>query len=208
MSLRVTNSQIDKFVAPKLENALVAQTLTDPTMHSFVKASVTDLPAMYIPRHRKRRNRIYEKVKRYLKEHPRASLQTAVDHLYDLAGGRFLVHYISDVNKLHSHICSEIESSIELKILGECRDCITQSRESGFRALTQNIVIKIGRIWVPFEIQFMTYLGHDWDQKQHIIYENQVAASASVLQAFRQLSETLFQADQAFDTIRPLLKKQ
>lgn len=95
----------------------------------------------------------------------------------------------------------------DIQIVGKCRDCISVPKSSGFRALTQDLNIKITpRLWFPFEMQIMTYLCHDWDQKQHIVYENREEIPAHIQQVFIELSNDLYKADQTFESIRQLVQ--
>jgi ppGpp synthetase/RelA/SpoT-type nucleotidyltranferase len=207
MSLEVTDTEIDQLIAPKLPHAFTTQLIANSVMTAFLSRQVIEPPPLYVPRQNKRRSRIYDKIKRYLEEKPNWDLETAVNHVDDLAGGRFVVHYIGDVCKFHEHICSEFEKRDDIKVIGNGRNCVFKPRASGFRALTQDIKIKIKpHFWFPFEMQFMTYLSHDWDQKQHYIYENQEDIPDHIQQVFLDLSETLFKVDQTFENLRPVLK--
>lgn len=206
MSLEVTDAEIDQLIATRLPHSLATQIIADPTMKLFETDSIISPPPIYRPRQTKRRSRIYIKVRRYLADNPDWDLKTAVNMVDDLAGGRFLIHYISDINKLYEHICREFKERTDIEVIGECRNCVFTPKESGFRALTQDISIQIRpHSWFPFEMQIMTFLAHDWDQKQHTVYENREDIPASMHQVFVELSDNLYKADQTFDTIRPLL---
>lgn len=208
MRVKVTNVKIDQLIAQRLTHVIATQTLADSAMRLFESdAPISPLP-YYRPRKQKLRSRIYIKVRRYLEENSDWDLVTAVNKVDDLAGGRFLVHYIDDIKILYDYICTKFKERDDIEVGRRCRDCISTPKESGFRALTQDINIQIGpQLWFPFEMQIMTFLAHDWDQKQHIVYENREDIPTSIHNVFLELSKTLHKADQTFATIRPLLKE-
>jgi ppGpp synthetase/RelA/SpoT-type nucleotidyltranferase len=107
------------------------------------------------------------------------------------------------VEILFDHIKSIIATRKDIKLYGPADNCIEKPRESGFRALTQVIKFQIRPgLWFPFELQIMTTLAHDWDQKQHILYESPDSVPNNVYITFAGLSDNLLQADKCFDQLR------
>jgi ppGpp synthetase/RelA/SpoT-type nucleotidyltranferase len=203
MKLKIDKEPYDELIAKRIELGLEAQMLADSMMRVFEQnAPIYPLPT-YHPRQEKRRSRILAKVTRYQKENHKLKLSSAIDMVDDLAGGRFLVHYLDDAHKLHKYICSEIEKRHDITLIGDCRDCIHKPKPSGFRALTQDTYILLSpELWFPFEMQIMTFLSHDWDQKQHALYENRDDIPESIHGVFTDLSKQLYEADKTFVRVR------
>jgi ppGpp synthetase/RelA/SpoT-type nucleotidyltranferase len=148
-------------------------------------------------------DRITSKIEHYRKDDPNLTTRGAILKIHDLCGGRFLVHYLGDVEIIFNHIKTIITTRKDLKLFGPVDNCIEKPRESGFRALTQVIKFRIGPgFWFPFELQIMTTLAHDWDQKQHILYESPDGVPNNVYTTFAGLSDNLLQVDKCFDQLR------
>jgi ppGpp synthetase/RelA/SpoT-type nucleotidyltranferase len=206
MRIKISKEPYDELIAKRIELALETQMLADSMMHILEKnAPIYPLPD-YHPRQEKRRSRILAKIKRYQTEDPRLRLSDAIDKVDDLAGGRFLVHYLDDVHKLYHYVCTEITKRDDITLEGNCRDCIENPKTSGFRALTQDTYFKLSPdLWFPFELQIMTFLSHDWDQKQHALYENRDEIPQSVHHVFAELSQKLYEADKTFVRVRGVM---
>jgi hypothetical protein len=109
VSIKVTDAEIDQQIGIRLRNAITTQILADAVMRTFEQDTSINPPPVYIPRKEKRRSRIYAKVRRYLKENRDWDLKKAIENVDDLSGGRFIVHYLNDINKLHTYVCSSLE---------------------------------------------------------------------------------------------------
>jgi ppGpp synthetase/RelA/SpoT-type nucleotidyltranferase len=104
-------------------------------------------------------DRIMLKIARYRKEGPNLNLRGSVLKIHDLCGGRFLVHYLGDVEILYGCIKNIINTHENIKLFGPVDNCTEKPRESGFRALTQVIKFQAGSgLRFPFELQIMTTL--------------------------------------------------
>ena len=208
MRAKVTDRQIDQLIAQRLPHVVETQILADSAMRLIESDAPISPTPWYHSRTSKLRSRIYIKVRRYLDDHSDWDLETAVNKVDDLAGGRFLVYYIDDIEIFYSYIRTKFKERNDIKLVGGCRNCISNPKQSGFRALMQDISFQIEpQVWFPFELQIMTFLAHDWAQKQHIVYENREDIPTSIHGVFLELSETLHRADQTFATIRTLLKE-
>lgn len=200
-------NELNRAIAEKLTFVEATQLVGDTFSANIRDEAPTRLTPLYINRTQKRRNRIISKVQKYMTDNPALSIQSAVDEVKDFAGGRFLVHYISDVSPLHQYLCKVINGHSDVALDGDCNDCTYNSRDSGFRCLTQRTMFKIQpRVWFPFEIQIMTFLAHDWDQKQHVVYEYTSQIPETVQAIFRGLSTRLLDVDTSFDTVRYLVE--
>ena len=203
----MAREQIDSMIAEKLRLAKAAQLSGDAFINEIIVKAPFDMTPVYLPRSQKRQSRIVSKIERYRQNDQTLDLKGAVDQVTDFAGGRLLVHYIGDVAPLFNFICEVISERTDIDLNGECDNYIHSPRDSGFRALMQPTLIQIQPdIWFPFEIQIMTYLAHDWDQKQHVIYENADEAPESVQATLRALAYRLLEADEKFDIARFLVK--
>lgn len=195
-------------LANRLRKAESTSLLAEPFMKCIIETTPFSPKPYYELRQLKSINRIMEKIERYRKDDPRLTLRGAALKIHDLCGGRFLVHYLGDVEILYEHTKNIIDAREDLELFGPVDNCIDKPRESGFRALTQIIKFKIGpHLWFPFELQIMTTLAHDWDQKQHILYESQEATSDSIYKTFAGLSHNLLEVDKCFEKFRGVVAK-
>ena len=201
------SQQGEELIAARLELATGAQVIGDSIMKSITaQAPHLRHEPLYKPREEKRRARIYAKIERYKREHPGLSEEQRIEKVDDLAGGRFIVHYMSDAYVLRDYFSSRIAKRNDVRLVGQCRDCIRKPKDTGFRALTQDVTVKIKpHVWFPFEVQILTYLAHDWDQRQHALYENRDDIPEGIHEVFYDLGGTLLQADEKFDMIIALV---
>lgn len=197
----------NELIAEKLRLAEATQISGDTFVSKIIESVPLSMKPHYIPRTEKRRNRILLKIDQYMAEDSQIDLRSAVNRIKDYAGGRILTHYIGDVKPIYEHICEIVKRRRDIRLDGPCNDCTHSPRSSGFRALIQVVLFHIQPdIWFPFEIQIMTFLADDWDQKQHIIYESQAPIPEHIQAIFGRLSLELFKADQTFDAIRSIVK--
>ncbi len=190
----------DKLIANKYRLSVVTQVLGDEFMKNVVDNTQLRHKAMYVAREEKRRSRTISKILGYQEEDPELTLQGAVDKVTDFAGGRVLVHHLKDTAKLYEYICENVSARDDIQLDGLCDDCINTPRDTGFRALTQLALFRISKTeWFSFEIQIMTFLQHDWGEKQHIAYEYPELIPTIFHALFYGLSERLYQIDQRFE---------
>ncbi len=164
---------------------------------------------LYWSRNIKLRSRIISKIERYQAENPKLSLHRAVNKVSDFAGGRLLCHSLSDVNSLHKSFSALVSNRDDIKFVGDCDNCILTPRDTGFRAITQVIHFQIKPApitWFPFEVQIMTFLAHDWDQKQRDIYEHREHMPESIQSMFSAMSWRLLEVDSNFERIRTIVR--
>lgn len=204
MLLMTTKEEdIYTILAGRLRKAKRTTDLASPFMNEVLKAVSFSPKPYYELRELKSMDRITSKIERYRKEYPNLTLKGAVLKIHDLCGGRFLVHYLGDVEILFEHVKTIISTRKDVKLFGTVDNCIEKPRESGFRALTQVIKFQISPgLWFPFELQIMTTLAHDWDQKQHILYSSPSIVPKDVYITFAGLSANLLQVDICFDRLR------
>lgn len=196
----------EELLAQKLKHAAIAETLAKPFLTEICNTAPITPQPLSSSRPTKSRNRILDKVNGYRQANPELDLPGAMDMVLDFVGARFLVHYIRDVRCLHEHICQVVLVRRDITLDGPCDDCISQPRSSGFRALIQRTHFMIlPETWFPFELQVMTYLAHDWDKKQHIIYEYPDKVPQSVDGLFKEMSTKLLEVDNTFDQAKEIL---
>jgi ppGpp synthetase/RelA/SpoT-type nucleotidyltranferase len=194
---------INSILVNRLRKAKNTKILAEPFMNQVLETVSFSPKPYYELRELKSVDRILAKIERYRKEDHKLTLRGAILKIHDLCGGRFLVHYLGDVEILFDQIKTIIETRKDTKLYGPADNCIEKPRESGFRALTQVIKFQIGSVlWFPFELQIMTTLAHDWDQKQHILYESPDRVPNNVYTTFAGLSDNLLQVDKCFDQLR------
>ena len=197
------NDEVYSLLANRLRKAKRTTDLVLPFMNEVIEAVSFSPKPYYELRELKNMDRIMAKIERYRKEYPNLTLKGAVLKIHDLCGGRFLVHYLGDVEILFEQVKTIISTRKDIKLFGSVDNCIEKPRESGFRALTQVIKFQISPgSWFPFELQIMTTLAHDWDQKQHILYTSPNEVPKDVYATFAGLSDNLLQVDICFDRLR------
>lgn len=198
--MNVSDTELfDRLLSKKTTNGEYARLLGGSFLGSLVETysipEGTPKP-FFVLRDFKSRNRILKKVQRYIEEEPILGLQGALDKLPDYTGGRLIVYLVDSVNHLYEHVCSFIESSDSWRFDGECSDNISTPRESGWRGLTQKMLVTIEPdTWFPFEVQILTLLQHTWDQLQHRIYEDPDKIPDHLKKFFRDMSDSLHKAD-------------
>ncbi len=199
---------LDQLIAEKILLAEATSLLGNAFLNQVQNHTKLMGNCLYIPRNIKRRSRIISKIKKYQVENPKLSLQQAVDMVTDFAGGRLLGHSLGDVNSLYEKFSTLLSNRDDIKCVGPCDNCICKPRDTGFRAITQVINFQIKRTpitWFPFEVQIMTFLAHDWDQKQHDIYEYREDMPESIQSMFAGMSWRLLEVDNNFETIRTII---
>lgn len=195
----------DQLIAEKLPLAEATSLLGDAFLNTVKDRTRLLGNCLYLRRNIKLRSRIISKIERYQAENPQLSLHQAVDMVPDFAGGRLLGHSLSDVNSLYKNFNALVSNRNDIKLTGDCDNCIHTPRDTGFRAITQVILFRIKPrpvTWFPFEVQIMTFLAHDWDQKQHEIYEYREHMPESIHSMFRAMSYRLLEVDDSFERIR------
>jgi len=199
------NEDIYSFLVARLQKAELTRRLAEPFMEQVLETVSFSPKPYYELRELKSIDRITSKIERYRKDDPNLTTRGAILKIHDLCGGRFLTHYLGDIAILFDHIKTVIASRKDIKLFGPADNCIEKPRESGFRALTQVIKFQIGAgLWFPFELQIMTTLAHDWDQKQHILYESPNKVPKDIYTTFAGLSDDLLQVDICFNQLRSI----
>lgn len=199
-------ARFDELVRAKVEDAEVTLLLGDAFLSDLVETAPVSPRPLHVVRQVKTRNRILKKVIRYMRDDPPVDLEGAVEKVTDYAGGRILVHYVDDVSAIHTHLGSVVHDRTDVRLKGERCDRTHRAKDSGFRGCQQVLEFKIGPIkWFPFELQTLTFLQHDWDQKHHAIYEDPDDVPENVQVLYKQLSDDLYEADKTFQRIRPLV---
>jgi len=199
------SEDINSILVTRLQRAELTRRLAEPFMEQVLETVSFSPKPYYELRELKSLERITSKIERYRKDDPNLTTRVAILKIHDLCGGRFLVHYLGDVEILFDHIKTVIASRVDIKLFGIVDNCIEKPRESGFRALTQVIKFQIDPgLWFPFELQIMTTLAHDWDQKQHILYESHNKIPKDIYTTFAGLSDNLLRVDVCFDQLRSL----
>lgn len=198
----------DQLIAEKLQFAEATRLVGNAFLNTVKDSTQLLGNSLYVPRNIKKRSRIISKIERYQAENPHLSLPQAVDMISDFVGGRLLSHSLSDVNSLYESFCAAVSSRDDIKVDGECDDCISAPRDTGFRALTQVILFRIKSrptTWFPFEVQVMTFLAHDWDNKQHDIYEHKEHMPQHIQEMFKAMSYRLLDVDESFEIMRTMV---
>lgn len=198
----------DQLIAEKLQFAEAARLVGNVFLSAIKDNSKLLGNSLFVPRNIKKRSRIIAKIERYQGEKPHLSLSQVVDMITDFVGGRLLGHSLSDAYRLFENFCAAISDRNDIKMYGECDDCINTPRDTGFRAITQVILFRIRSrpvIWFPFEVQIMTFLAHDWDQKQHDIYEHKEHVPQHIQEMFKAMSYRLLEVDEHFEIMRTMI---
>lgn len=194
----------DQLIADKYRLSVITQYLGDDFMNNIADEAQLRHKAQYFRREEKLHSRITSKVQRYQKENPQLTLREAVNKVTDFSGGRLVVHFLRDTANLHRYICCNVSARNDIKLVEPCNDCIHTPRATGFRAITQLTLFRISNTeWFPFEIQIMTFLQHDWGEKQHIAYESPEPIPTSFHASFYRLSNQLYKIDQQFESLMP-----
>ncbi len=191
----------DQLIAKKLTLADGTQLLGDAFLGTVKDRTHLLGDCIYLSRNIKQRSRIISKIERYQAGNPQLSLHQAVDMVPDFTGGRLLGHSLGDVNSLYKNFYALVSNRNDIKFAGDCDNCILTPRDTGFRAITQVIHFRIKRTpiaWFPFEVQIMTFLAHDWDKKQHEIYEHREHMPESIQSMFSAMSWRLLEVDSKF----------
>ena len=132
----------------------------------------------------------------------------ALSQIGDLAGARILVVGLRDLNTAHKLACQQARGSNQLSVLEEdFQDHVDKPKKSGFRGYVQGTKVTLpdGKTCL-FELQFLTYLQHAWDQLQHETYESARSTSRPVPERaqnlFVALSAELHLVDKSMDHAR------
>ena len=142
--------------------------------------------ALLVSRKTKRVSRVIQKHKQYVADG--CSEEEAIKKIRDLAGSRILVCCLRDVNYAHELFCKYIERRKRVCLVDG--DCESHSRDTGYRALHQNTLVKLRNSnWFPFEVQFLTFVQHTWDQIQHPVFESPPLYSEELRSGLRALSD-------------------
>jgi ppGpp synthetase/RelA/SpoT-type nucleotidyltranferase len=120
----------------------------------------------------------------------------------------FLLTMSGDIRRLHEIACELANERSDLEITEPLDDYVAAPKESGYRGLKQQFGIQLGPSeWFPFELQLMTYLQHDWDQRQHHIYEDLELFPDNIKDRYRSLSERLEDVEQEFARVQEAVRR-
>jgi len=156
----------------------------------------------------KRPSRIMAKILRTIQEEAEEgrafAFEEALHHkVKDWAGGRFLIPYLSDVQRAHQVFCNYIQKRRNVRLDGDAEDYNSLPRSTGYRGLHQGILLRMTRdAPFPFEVQFLTFLQADWALKEHLVYENPTRYPEELRNKLRELSDRLHDISLSFDRLR------
>jgi ppGpp synthetase/RelA/SpoT-type nucleotidyltranferase len=156
----------------------------------------------------KRPSRIMAKIVRAIQEEAEQervlSFEEALHHkVKDWAGGRFLIPYLSDVQRAQQVFCDYIQKRRNVRLDGDGEDYNASPRPSGYRGLHQGILLRMTRdAPFPFEVQFLTFLQADWALKEHLVYENPTRYPEELRNKLLELSDRLHEISESFDRLR------
>lgn len=204
-------AEFQKVYAEKKEQALLAEDRGKSWLNMVAKTAplpLGDRPLVKI-RDLKSRDDIMKKVERGLSNKLR--LRDAWDaEVNDFTGGRIITHYLCDLCILYFHLLANVGSNTgwRCKQPGDCEAYVKQGKTgSGWRGVKQTLITDVGSAYFPFEVQIMTYLQHDWDQKEHPVYKRKDLFDATVRQMFIDLSDQLYGVDSTTNRLAPIIRK-
>ena len=154
---------------------------------------------------------IYEKV--YDGEYPE---KVIFDKLPDLARGRVVCAYLSQIVKIREHLINKYLVKLKgcQRITNQERDYIEASKADGYRAFHELLLVPIsmvgiGTMQVRYELQLRTDLQDTWANRAHpLCYKNRVFRALALTddtpakRCIRDMSHRLHEVDRTFDAVR------
>jgi ppGpp synthetase/RelA/SpoT-type nucleotidyltranferase len=123
------SEDINSILVTRLQRAELTRRLAEPFMEQVLETVSFSPKPYYELRELKSLERITSKIERYHKDDPNLTTRVAILKIHDLCGGRFLVHYLGDVEILFDHIKTVIASRVDIKLFGTVDNCIEKPRE-------------------------------------------------------------------------------
>lgn len=147
---------------------------------------------------------IIEKLRR--KQHV-VTMDSAVEHLRDIAGIRVVCSYVEDVYT----VARLLTSQDDVRVIAE-RDYIAHPKENGYRSLHLIVEIPVflqaGRIHVPVEVQLRTIAMDFWASLEHSMrYKARGDVPASISQELLAASEDVAALDRRMQTLHESIER-
>lgn len=227
-----TYNDFRRLASEKREQSSYPQSVGDDVIDAVVSIANTKANAEWRPRPPKSEFALLQKVAKSTTGQPRSRRVTADDILSgvseeklrsilegvtDYAGGRIIVHYLSDRLAVWKCLC-EVASGHDCSLVPKPDDCNdlprilpdeqlgeTSPRQSGWRGV--KVILRVKGEIVPYEVQILTYLQHDWDQKEHLIYEDPESFPKHITKRYSKIAKLLNDADKQFETLREVVQR-
>ena len=145
--------------------------------------------------------------------------EKGIDDMYDIAGIRVIVPYVSDIYTIRDLIkrpAALFQKEAVLKVVKE-RDYVKEPKENGYRAY--HIVVNVKATWqkksitVPVEIQIMTPSMKLWSHYEHkLVYKNRCPVASEIMatlkENLREMSNHLSNFDKTVEETEGYLQHQ
>lgn len=129
------------------------------------------------------------------------SIESAVEHLMDIAGIRVVCSYVQDVYTIAKLLIDQDD----IRLI-RMRDYIANPKENGYRSLHLIIEVPVflaeGRIEVPVEVQIRTIAMDLWASLEHALrYKAQGTVPESISAQLQQTATDIAEIDQRMQSI-------
>ncbi len=135
------------------------------------------------------------------------NLESAREHLTDIAGIRVICSYIDDI-----YTIAELLKSQDDIVAVKESDYISKPKKNGYRSL--HLVVKVpvffsrGKEWVPVEIQIRTIAMDFWASLEHQLrYKAEGSVPRQVMTDLKECAETISDTDRRMQEIYYQLRK-
>lgn len=136
------------------------------------------------------------------KEYP-LNLESAEEHLSDIAGVRVVCYFLDDVYQL-----ADMIAHIEGFQFVKCKDYIKKPKSSGYQSMHLIMKVPVGQEMVKVEIQIRTQAMDFWSDIEHrFIYKTENADLSEYEEEFLKVSKALKKIDKQMLKIRKKMQE-